>query len=378
MKLKTMCVAALALLLTACGEKTNVLTDSGLDPEKFVYVDEATGEKTGLYVLKNANGMEVAITNFGARLVSIMVPDREGKMVDVLLGFDNIDDYRNVPSDFGATIGRYANRIKNGEMTIDSVKYQLPKNNGENCLHGGPTGWQYKIYEVTKQDANSITLTVKSADGDNNFPGNVTASVTYTLTDDNAIEIQYSATTDKTTVVNMTNHAYFNLNGDPSQPATDHVLYLNASTFTPVDTAFIPTGEIAQVSGTPMDFTKPKLISQDIEVEFEQLANGHGYDHNWCLDTKGDKEQLAASLYSPKTGIKLEVYTDECGVQFYGGNFLDGTVKGKNGIAYQRRASVCLETDHYPDSPNHPEWPTVLLKPGETYSQFCKYKFTVE
>lgn len=323
--------------------------------------------------------MEVCVTNFGGRLVSIMVPDKTGKMTDVVLGFDSIADYQHIPSDFGAAIGRYANRINKGKITLDGQEIQLPTNNFGHCLHGGPTGWQYQVYEANQTNDSTLVLTMKSPDGDNNFPGNVTAHVTYSLTADNAIDIQYDATTDKTTVINMTNHSYFNLSGDPSKPATDHVLYVASDSITPVDSTFMTTGEMMAVKDTPFDFNTPKTISPDVtDFTNEQVKFGNGFDHNWILKTKGDINQLAAKLTCPTTGISLEVYTNEPGIQVYTGNFLDGTVKGKKGIAYPQRASVCLETQHYPDSPNKPQWPSVILAPGQTYQSHCIFKFTVE
>ncbi|MDE6693981.1 MAG: galactose mutarotase [Muribaculaceae bacterium] len=242
-------------------------------------------------------------------------------------------------------------------------------------LHGGPTGWQYQVYDVKEVNDSSITLVMNSPDGDNNFPGNLTAEVTYTLTADNAVNIAYKATTDKPTVINMTNHSYFNLNGDPLQPITNCILQVNASEFTPVDSTFMTTGEIVSVKETPFDFTKAKAIGEEIDVDNVQVKNGNGYDHNWVLDTKRDLSQVAAELSSPVTGITLTVYTDEPGIQVYTGNFLDGTVTGKNGNVYNKRAAICLETQHYPDSPNKPQWPSVVLRPGETYTSNCIYKF---
>ena len=337
-------------------------------------------EETGIYKLSNANGMEVTITNYGGRLMSIMVPDRDGVLQDVVLGFDKVEDYfpENNQTDFGAAIGRYANRIDHGRLTIDGVEYQLPQNNFGHCLHGGPTGWQYQYYKVVEADASHIKLLMESPDGDNNFPGNVKAYVTYTLMPENAIDIAYEATTDAPTVINMTNHAYFNLSGDPTKTILDHDLYINAANFTPTDDTFMTTGEIVPVEGTPFDFTVPKPVGQDIEADCEQLRNGRGYDHNWCLDTAGDINLVACELYSPASGIDLKVYTDEPGVQVYSGNFLDGTVTGKKGIVYNQRTAICLETQHYPDSPNKTQWPSVVLRPGETYRSHCVFAFSVK
>ena len=369
--------------LSSCAPKqqaaSETLTLSGLNPANFeTMVDSIKPVK--LYTLKNAAGMEVCVTNFGGRLVSIMVPDKNGEMKDVVLGFDNINDYQNVPSDFGASIGRYANRINQGKIVVDGEEIQLPQNNFGHCLHGGPTGWQYQVYEANQTNDSTIVLTMKSPDGDNNFPGNVTATVTYALTADNAIDISYEATTDKKTVINMTNHSYFNLSGDPTTPITDHILYVNADNYTPVDDTYMTTGEILPVKDTPMDFTTAKVVGQDIDkFDFEQMKFGNGYDHNWVLNTKGDANLLAAKFMSPVTGIYVEVYTNEPGIQVYSGNFLDGTAKGKKGILYAQRTGFCLETQKYPDSPNK-QWAEsqAYLAPGETYTSFCKYKFGVE
>jgi aldose 1-epimerase len=381
MKKSILGASVIMALLSSCAPKqsTEALTLSGLNPANFeTMVDGVKPVK--LYTLKNAAGMEVCITNFGGRIVSIMVPDKNGEMQDVVLGFDNINDYQTVPSDFGASIGRYANRINQGKINVDGVEIQLPQNNFGHCLHGGPKGWQYQIYEANQIDDTKIALTMKSPDGDSNFPGNVTAVVTYTLTEDNAIDINYEATTDKTTVINMTNHSYFNLNGDPTKPVTDHILYVNADNFTPVDETYMTTGEITPVKDTPLDFTTPKVLGQDIDkFEFEQMKFGNGYDHNWVLNSKGDVNVLAAKLLSPTTGIFVEVYTNEPGIQVYSGNFLDGTAKGKKDITYAQRTGFCLETQKYPDSPNK-QWAesNAYLAPGETYKSFCKYKFGVE
>ncbi|KAA6352589.1 Aldose 1-epimerase [termite gut metagenome] len=371
---KLLFIGIVALLICSCGDKSG-LTLSGLDPKNFqTEVDHAA---TNLYVLKNKSGMEVCITNFGARIVSIMVPDGNGEMEDVVLGFDNINDYVNVPSDFGASIGRYANRIKEGRFVIDGNTIQLPQNNYGHSLHGGPEGWQYQVYEAKPVNEASIEMIRISPDGDANYPGNVTAKVTYTLAEDNAIDIQYEATTDKKTIINMTNHSYFNLSGNPEASIVNDILYVNADQFTPVDSTFMTTGEILPVAGTPMDFTTSKAIGADIDnYDYVQLKNGNGYDHNWVLNTAGDITKLAVKLTSPVTGITLEVYTNEPGIQVYTGNFLDGTAKGKKGIVYQQRTAICLETQHYPDSPNKSDWPSVVLEPGQTYHSQCIYKFS--
>lgn len=363
-----------ALLVTACAGTKVEVTESGLLKSNFQ--TEVNGKKTDLYVLRNKNNMEVCVTNFGGRIVSVMVPDKDGNMRDVVLGFDSIQDYISQPSDFGASIGRYANRINQGRFTLDGVEYQLPHNNYGHCLHGGPKGFQYQVYDALQTSPQKLELTYLAKDGEEGFPGNITCRVFMELTDDNAIDIRYEAETDRPTVVNMTNHSYFNLDGDAASNA-DHLLTVDADYYTPVDSTFMTTGEIAPVEGTPMDFRTPTPVGLRIsDYDFVQLKNGQGYDHNWVLNAKGDISRKAATLQSPKTGITLDVYTDEPGIQVYSGNFLDGTQTGKKGITYNQRASVCLETQHYPDSPNKPDWPSVVLRPGEKYNSHCIFKFS--
>lgn len=383
MKLKHLFFAGAAMLaLVSCGGEQKApesqLTKSGLDPEAFVA--EYNGKQTQLVTLTNASGMEVCVTNFGGRIVSIMVADKNGVDQDVVLGFDNVKAYfpENNQTDFGAAIGRYANRINQGKFELDGETIQLPQNNFGHCLHGGPTGWQYQVYEVVDQTENSVKLLMDSPDLDNNFPGNMKAYVTYTLTDDNKIDILYEATCDKPSIINMTNHSYFNLNGDPENNIEDVLLTINAEQFTPTDTTYMTTGEILPVEGTPMDFRTAKPIGQDINADYAQTIGANGYDHNWVLDTKGDITKPCTVAESQKTGIVLSVYTDEPGIQVYSGNFLDGTCVGKKGITYNKRAAVCLETQHYPDSPNKPEWPSVVLRPGETYKSHTIFAFSVK
>lgn len=377
MKKKLLSFALIALVLLGCKSK-DVKTLSGLDKAKFQTV--INGDSTNLYMLKNAAGMEVCITNFGGRIVSVMVPDKTGKMQDVVLGFDSVADYVKIPSDFGASIGRYANRINKARFVLDGDTVHLIPNNFGHCLHGGPKGWQYQVYQKVNQvNDTTIELTRLSPDGDQNFPGNVTAKVTFVLTADNAIKINFEATTDKKTVINMCNHSYFNLSGNPVNPITDNTVFINADGYTPVDSTFMTTGVIDSVKGTPMDFRTPKVIGTDInKYDFIQLKNGNGYDHNWVLNTTGDVTKLAAKVTSPISGISVEVFTTEPGIQVYTGNFLDGSVKGKNGIVYKQRTGICLETQHYPDSPNKPQWPSTILEPGKVYKSACIYKFSVE
>ena len=374
--MKKLCVwAVAALLMAACTPKAEKATDSGLLQSNFQM--EVNGKKTDLYTLRNKNNMEVCITNFGGRIVSVMVPDKDGQMRDVVLGFDSIQDYVSKPSDFGASIGRYANRINQGKFTLDGTEYQLPQNNYGHCLHGGPQGFQYRVFDAVQPNPQELELTYVAEDGEDGFPGNITCKVLMKLTDDNAIDIRYEAETDKPTIVNMTNHSYFNLDGDAARNEA-HLLTIDADYYTPVDSTFMTTGEIAPVEGTPMDFRTPTPVGARInDYDFVQLKNGNGYDHNWVLNTKGDVTRKCATLESPLTGIVLDVYTNEPGIQVYAGNFLDGSLTGKKGITYNQRASVCLETQKYPDTPNKPEWPSAVLRPGEKYMSQCIFKFSV-
>ncbi|WP_288361379.1 aldose epimerase family protein [uncultured Bacteroides sp.] len=375
--MRKLCVwGVAALLMAACTPKAEKATESGLLQSKFQA--EVDGKKTDLFTLRNKDNMEVCITNFGGRIVSVMVPDKDGQMRDVVLGFDSIQDYISKPSDFGASIGRYANRINQGKFTLDGVEYQLPRNNYGHCLHGGPQGFQYRVFDAVQPNPQEVELTYVAKDGEEGFPGNITCKVLMKLTDDNAIDIRYEAETDKPTIVNMTNHSYFNLDGDAGSNA-DHLLTVDADYYTPVDSTFMTTGEIASVEGTPMDFRTPTPVGARInDYAFVQLKNGNGYDHNWVLNAKGDVNRKAVSLKSPKTGIVLDVYTNEPGVQVYAGNFLDGSLTGKKGITYNQRASVCLETQKYPDTPNKSEWPSAVLRPGEKYMSQCIFKFSVD
>ena len=373
---KSLILLCAALTAACAGGPQDGPTLSGLNRSDFQ--SEADGKKTDLFVLKNDNGMEVCVTNFGGRIVSVMVPGRDGVMRDVVLGFDKVADYQTIPSDFGATIGRYANRIAQGRITLDGTEYQLPQNNYGHCLHGGPQGFQYRVYDAVQLNPQELQLTYVAKDGEEGFPGNITCKVLMKLTDDNAIDIQYEAETDKPTIVNMTNHSYFNLDGDAGSNA-EHLLTIDADYYTPVDSTFMTTGEIVPVEDTPMDFRTPMPVGERInDFDFVQLKNGNGYDHNWVLNAKGDINRRAASLKSQKTGIVLDVYTNEPGVQVYAGNFLDGSLTGKKGITYNQRASVCLETQKYPDTPNKPEWPSAVLRPGEKYMSQCIFKFSVD
>lgn len=334
------------------------------------------GKAVGLFTLCNDAGIEVKITNFGARIISFVVPDRDGNRCDVVQGFDDLEDYfpENHLSDFGAVIGRYANRLAGGRITVDGIEYRLPQNNGPNCLHGGPDGWQYAVYDVVDASRCRLELSLLSPGGDNGFPGNVSVMVVYTLDNENRLRIDYRATTDRATVINMTNHTYWNLNGDLGSSALNHLLRLDADRYLPVDETLIPTGGYEPVANTPMDFREMKQIGRDIEADYEQLRIGSGYDHCWVLNVPRDLLRPAACLSSPTSGIVLEVFTDAPGVQLYTGNFLDGVV-GKGGIAYPCRSAVCLETQQYPDSPNH-SWPesTGRLEPGKPFHSTTIFK----
>ena len=391
--MKSLFLASMAVALVAsCQTKKQEaqLTASELNPADF----ESTidGKQTALYTLKNQNGMEVCITNLGGRVVSIMVPDRDGNLKDVVLGYDNVAQYADregSPSDYGASIGRYANRISQHSFQIGEENFELVANDGDNCLHGGPTGWQYQVYDAEQPDDQTLKLTIVSPDGDNGFPGEVTAITTYRLTDDNTLDITWEATTTKETVINQTNHCYFNLNGDPSREGTNMELYVNADCYTPSDIYYIPTGEVLEVEGTPFDFRTPRVLAEVVnDTTFEQIKNATGVDHNFCLNIydlasdKGDDTQVAASLYSPETGILLEVFTNEPGIQVYTANFQgvgrDADILRKHGVKYPKHVSVCLESQKYPDTPHHPEWPSANLKPGDKYFSHCAYKFSVK
>ncbi len=385
--------AITALAFAACTgsqQPTAQLTASGLDPVKFETVVGSDSVK--LYTLKGDNGMEVCITNFGGRVVSLMVPDKDGNLVDVVLGFDNIDQYMEKTTDYGSSVGRYANRINMGRFVLDGDTIQLKQNDKhdggrDHCLHGGgDTGWMNQVYKAEQIDSATLKLTIKAQDGENGFPGTIEAVTTYKIVDGNTLDITWEATTDKPTVINQTNHNYYNLSGDLEHAGYDQVLYVNADSFTESDESYMPTGVILPVEGTPMDFRTPHAVGDSIKSEYYQIKNAHGYDHNWCLNTykdgKGDDTQVCASLYSPKTGIFMEMYTNEPGVQVYSGNFQgvngEENVVRKLGKKYPQHVSICLESQKYPDSPNHPEWASPVLRPGENYFSHAAYKFTTK
>ncbi len=336
-----------------------------------------------LYTLENESGMTVRVTNYGAIITSIIVPDRNGKRADVALGYDRVEDYINAVDKpyFGAVVGRYGNRIAKGEFTLDGETYSLLQNNGENHLHGGAIGFDKVVWAVDEYvEGKSLTLSYLAKDKEEGYPGNLELIIVYTLADDNSLVVDYHATTDKATPINVTQHTYFNLKGEGQGTILDHKLMLNAKTFTPVDESLIPTGEMPAVAGTPFDFTTAKAIGRDIDQQNEQLVFGLGYDHNWILNKDGKEGELslAAQVYEPSSGRVMEIYTTEPGIQFYCGNFLDGRLKGKSGKPYVHRGGFCLETQHFPDSPNQPNFPSTILKPGETYESKTVFKFSAK
>jgi aldose 1-epimerase len=329
-----------------------------------------------IYTLTNSHKLQAKIVDYAGVVVSLRVPDRNGAMEDVVLGFDTLAEYLANPTQyFGAIIGRYGNRIANGRFTLDGAQYTLPKNNGETSLHGGDNGFFKRVFKSRVLPGGGLELTYLSKDGEEGYPGDLNVTVTYRLTDANELRIEYAATTDKDTVVNLTNHSYFNLKGAGSGDILDHDLLLNADRFTPVDKNLIPTGELLGVAGTPFDFRRLTAIGARIGQDNEQLKIAGGYDHNWVLNKSGNALTLAARVQEPATGRTLEVQTSEPGIQFYTGNFLDGTVKGKGGKIYARRGAFCLETQHFPDSPNHPAFPSTVLKPGQRYQSTTVYRF---
>jgi aldose 1-epimerase len=332
------------------------------------------GESVELYSLRNAKGVEARIMNYGGIVVSLTVPDRSGMLGDVVAGFDNFNDYLKPPPYFGALVGRYGNRIGKAQFSLNGVEYKLANNDGPNTLHGGVKGFDKRIWSAKEISSQVLELTYVSKDGEEGFPGTLTTTVRYTLTDANELKIEYSATTDKDTVVNLTSHGYFNLAGDGD--VLEHQVTINADRFTPVDKTLIPTGELRSVAGTPLDFRTGKTIGSRIEDKDEQMSFGHGYDHNWVLNRTGPDLELAARVTDRKSGRVMEVLTTEPGLQFYTGNFLDGSLKGK-GKTYTRRSAFCMETQHFPDSPNKPSFPSTVLKPGQKYETTTIYRFSL-
>jgi len=371
--------AALIVSMASCTKpEPSVFTPIADKIDTANYSKVIDGEQVSLFTLKSGKiGMKV--TNYGARVVALCVPAKDGKPVDVALGYNSIDEYvNNKEYFFGAAIGRYGNRIGDARFKLDSVEYTLAANDGKNHLHGGVKGYYDVVWKAKQLSDSKIEFTYLSANGEEGYPGNLSITMTYELTPAGEFKIDYKATTDQKTVCNLTNHTYFNLSGEGSETINDHLLTFNADNFTPVDSTLIPTGEILPVAGTPMDFSKATAIGERVDADFAQLKYGKGYDHNWVINKKGEGVELAATVVSPVTGIKLEVLTDQPGIQFYGGNFLDAVVSGKSGKPYVFRSAFCLETQHFPDSPNKPEFPSVVLEPGQTYTHTCIYKFSVQ
>ncbi|RJP68176.1 MAG: galactose mutarotase [Ignavibacteriales bacterium] len=359
--------------------QTNKKEEKMIEKKSFGKLSD--GSEVYIYTLINTSGVEAQITNYGAIVVSLKVPDRNGKLEDVVLGYDNLEGYIADKSFFGAIVGRYGNRIAKGKFELDGKSYQLTINDGENHLHGGLIGFHKKIWtaeEVKSPEGKALKLTYKSEDGEQGYPGNVILSVTYTLTDKNELVINYEGTTDKITILNPTHHSYFNLSGNPQSTILNELLMIDADSTTPVGPGLIPTGKLESVEGSPMDFRTPTAIGLRINDDYEQLKLGQGYDHNWVLNNYDGKLRNVVSLYDSASGRYMEVFTDQPGMQFYSGNFLDGSIKGKNGVVYNYRTGLCLEAQRYPDSPNQPQFPSATLKPGETYKQTTIYKFSTK
>lgn len=376
-------LAASVIFISSCNDESKPSKTIGVKAENEIHLPGSSrfattidGKDTKLYVLKNTNGITAAFTNFGGRLVGLWVPDSAGKFVDVVIGLPEVQGYAS-PTDayFGATIGRYGNRIAKGKFSLDGKQYSLFVNNGQNTLHGGKKGFSAVVWDAQQPNDSTLELSYISKDGEEGYPGTLNVKVIYSLTANNELRMQYAATTDKATVVNLTNHAYFNLNGEGSGNIGQHLLTIHADKYTPVDSTLIPTGQLASVTGTPFDFTKPVAIGSRLNEKNEQLKNGGGYDHNFVLNGTGMKP--AASVVGDKSGIVMEVFTEEPGLQFYGGNFMDSKNTLKGGAKDEYRSGFCLETQHFPDSPNQPAFPSTVLKPGANYSTVSVYKFSV-
>ncbi len=380
---KLFLMGAVAVLVAACGgQKKEVALPQLLDEQAFA--TELDGKAINLYTLKNENGMAVQVTNYGARLVDIWVPDKDGNFKDVIMGFETGEAYVNATDiNYGPVVGRYGNRIGKGQFTLDGKDYQLTINNGENHLHGGINGFSGKVWDAQMfKGADSldvVQMTYFSADGEEGYPGNLTLTVTYTLTPKNELVINYKATTDAPTILNPTSHAYFNLHGTNDSLSLSHIMTIYADSYTPTDAGLIPTGEIAGVEGTPLDFRTPTAIGERIDQDFEALVFGGGYDHNWILNKPEDPKAvtLAAEVYEPSNGIVMKILTDQPGMQFYSGNFMKGNVVGKRGNVNTYRSGIALETQNFPDAINHENFPSPILRPEEVYTQTCIYAFEV-
>lgn len=376
--------AATMLLLAGCSpsQKNNVKSDSTMVSSKDItegqFKKTIDGKEVSLFTLTNKNGLKALITNYGGRMVSLMVPDKNGKLTDIVAGFSSVAGYQNSTEPyFGATIGRFGNRIAKGKFMLDGKPYTLFTNNGVNTLHGGKKGYQDVVWDAKQDNPNTLTLNYLSKDMEEGFPGNLTIKVIYTLTDDNSLKISYTAKTDKNTVVNLTNHAFFNLNGESSGSILDHEVQINADQYTPIDSTFIPTGKLEPVKGTPFDFTQSKTIGKQINEKNGQLSNGKGYDHNFVLKSHTLTDPIA-TVIGNKSGIVMRVYTDQPGLQFYSGNFMQAKNVMKGGHKDDFRTAFAMETQHFPDSPNQPSFPSTVLKPNELYKTESIYKFSVK
>lgn len=378
--MKKLTIYLFLIIMTAitCTPSSENSSESSISSEPFGTTPDGT--EVTEYTMTNANGIEMKVITYGGIIRTLKVPDKEGNLEDIVLGFDSLEDYVEENPFFGTIVGRYGNRIAGGTFTLDGEEYELAQNNGPNNLHGGPEGFDSKVWEATEvdvEDGVALQLSYLSPHMEMGFPGNLDVVVTYTLLNDNSLEFDYKATTDQATVVNLTQHSYFNLSGETGK-ILDHELMLNASHFLPVDSTLIPTGELRPVEGTPFDFTEPKVVGEEIDAENTQIEYGMGYDHCWVFDESEEEMPLGATLYEPESGRFMELYTTEPGVQFYSGNFLDGTLTGKDGETIPRRGGLCLETQHYPDSPNQPDFPSVVLEPGEEYHTTTLLKFSTK
>ena len=365
---------SMALVFCSCKAKGKM----AMDIQKEAFGKTPDGREVELYTLTNANGLKAKIMTYGAIVVLLEVPDRNGNFADIVLGYDTLEEYIKNNPYFGAIVGRYGNRIGKARFTLNGVEYELAANNDGNHLHGGIKGFDKVVWDaepIRQKDCVGVKLTYLSKDGEEGYPGNLSCTVIYSLTNKDELKITYEAETDKPTPNNLTHHSYFNLAGQGARDILDHGLMLNAETFLPVDEGLIPTGELRNVKGTPMDFTRPMAISARISQDYEQLRFGKGYDHNWVLNSSDGSLALAARVYERTTGRVMEIYTTEPGIQFYSGNFLDGSNIGKGGKVYEHRYGFCLETQHFPDSPNKPNFPSVILKPGEKYTHLTVHKF---
>jgi aldose 1-epimerase len=376
MKSALICLTALLLSLSIGTSQSNRKDQPSMTVSVFGKLPD--NRDVLQYTLVNRAGMSAQVINYGATITSLRVPDRTGKMDDVVLGYDTLQGYMDGTAYFGAIVGRYGNRIGKGQFSLDGKQYKLTINDGENHLHGGKIGFNRVLWQAKPLSPSAIELQYVSKDGEEGYPGTVTLKVTYSLTDNNELRIRYEGTTDKPTILNPTQHSYFNLSGSFTNTILDHVLMIEADRFTPIDKGLITTGKLAEVANTPLDFRTPITIGVRINDAYEQLAFGKGYDHNWVLRGKVGQLRKAVELYEPKSGRLMTMQTDQPGVQFYSGNFLNGTPRGKNGVAYQSRTGLCLEAQAYPDTPNKPQFPSVTLRPGQVYHQTTIYQFSTK